>query len=155
MKKLAVVFLMSLFASSAFAGPKGGDSSLGVFAFAFFNDAADIVFVGTDYGYFFSDNFKVNAQVNGSFGDAEQYTIAVGADYYLNSGGDILPYFGGTIGQTEADGFSESTYDLHVGFEQFLDERTSVDYRASYQDFIDDVGVDGSFIIQLGFKRYF
>lgn len=154
MNKIVLMLLLAISSSSAFAGPKGGDSSVGIFAFAFFNDAADVVFVGADYGYFFSDNLKMNVQVNGAFGDAEQYTLAVGADYYLNSGGDTLPYFGGTLGTSEP--FGEATYDLHVGLEQFLDERTSIDYRASYQDFLDsDIAADGTFILQLGFKRYF
>ena len=153
-KKLALAIICLSLVSVAHAAPKAGDSSVGIFGFAFLSDAADSIFIGTDYGHFYTDSLRANISVNGNFGDTESYTIAVGADWYMNSGGDAIPYVGATIGQQTSGAGDFTSYDLHIGMEQFLDERTSMDYRASYQDFEDNTG-DGIIILQLGFKRYF
>lgn len=154
MKKLAIAFICLSLASVAHAAPKAGDSSIGINGFAFLSEASDSIFIGTDYGHFFTDSLRGNVSAFGNFGDAESYTIAVGADWYMNSGGDAIPYVGATIGQQTSSFGDFTSYDVHVGMEHFLDERTSMDYRASYQDFEDNTG-DGTLILQLGFKRYF
>ena len=120
-------------AGSAYAGPKTGDSEIGISAQFMSSDDFDMTMAIGSYGYQFTDAFQVIGAISANFSDdSESGTFTVNGRYYFNTAENTVPYIGVGFGTTIGD-VSESLYTLEGGVKQFLSERTSVNYGLTYQ----------------------
>ena len=136
--KLTLAALLTFVAASgAYAGPKTGDSEVGVSAQFMSSDDFDMTMAIGSYGYQFTDAFQVLGSVTANFSDTsgtstETGTFTVSGRYHFNTATDTVPYIGVGFGTTIGD-VSESLYTLEGGVKQFLSERTSINYGVTYQ----------------------
>ena len=146
-----------LLALSAFAGTEAGNLELeGAATLQYQNQnqsggsSADIEsYQGqVGVGYFVTDalEVKLNSVIQGqhfSSGGASFTTYSIfaeaGVDYHFMTKEKIVPYvgvYGGLDFQLSGAGGSSEVgglVDVHAGMKQFVGERTSIDYRLSYQ----------------------
>jgi outer membrane protein W len=148
-------FGVAILAGQAFAGTEAGKYEItasGSYSHEWEsgsgNSSSIDIYEGTlAGGYFFTDALEVKLQ--GTFvgidtKGSSDYNILVmaGPDYHFRTKTDMVPYVGvyggGFFGDgSSAGGGSSSSVggavDGHVGLKQFIGERTSIDYRVSYQ----------------------
>ena len=132
--KLTLAALLTFVAASgAYAGPKAGDSEIGISAQFMSSDDFDMTIAIGSYGYQFTDAFQILGAVSATFSDdSETGSLTVSGRYHFNTASDTVPYIGIGYGTTIGD-VSEGLFTLEGGVKQFLSERTSVNYGLSYQ----------------------
>jgi hypothetical protein len=151
-----------LLALSAFAGTEAGNLEVEGAASLQFQDQhssggggtqnnTDTLYQGQiGLGYFITDAVELKGNAvfqgsairgNGNNNDNYSFFILGGVDYHFFTKEHIVPYvgiYGGVdLGESSGGGTSTTTtggvVDVHGGMKQFVGERTSIDYRLSYQ----------------------
>ena len=160
MKKLIFVIAMGLLTPSAFAGPQGGDSQVGIFGALISTDYSDTLLLGASYNIFIMDSLSAGVNISGlTSDDFDNINMQGEVNWYFVNGESMGMYLGGGVGVNSiASDTIDDSYgliDLHVGMEQFIDERTSLDYRLAFQSIDTDPDASDQVILTVGFKRYF
>jgi hypothetical protein len=168
--------IVTLSVSAAYAQPSigRGTNDLSVHISPDLEGAVgDMIFARVGYGRFVKDRFELRGLLSHELlediaGEDEDYRsseLGVAADYHLQLGGRLVPWFGLGLGwrSTHSGKLEESAlvYGPRVGLGYFIADNAALDLEATYKMggadvFINDfVAEDTDLTITIGFRVFF
>jgi len=135
MKKfIYVLTAVALIPVLTHAATNAGDSRIGGnLSYSSPDVGDDSIFLFANYGYFFTAEIEISANVGFiDAGGSDSIIYGAGGKYHFNTDADLVPYVGAGLLVFDSDDFEDETITVSGGLDQFISERTSINYEASY-----------------------